>query len=99
MSEIINCLCLTPHFGFVYRNVCEISLTPPLQDSEREDLNISPSRGDTSNDVKKLESKQLKESPAKKNQNKLGSNAGATPEDGDVRFIFLSFSVSLSLSL
>ncbi|KAM3361453.1 hypothetical protein P3S68_016307 [Capsicum galapagoense] len=55
-----------------------------LSDSEREDLNISPSRGDTSNDVKKLESKQLKESPAKKNQNKLGSNAGATPEDGDV---------------
>lgn len=64
-----------------------------MQDSEREDLNISPSRGHTSNDVKKLEGEQVKESLAKKDQNELGLNAGATPEDGSVR------SLSLSLSL
>ncbi|XP_055804516.1 uncharacterized protein LOC129873441 [Solanum dulcamara] len=56
----------------------------PLSDSRREGLNISPSRGDTSNDVKKFEGEQVKESLAKKDQNELGSNAGATPEDGDV---------------
>ncbi|PHU00539.1 hypothetical protein BC332_30326 [Capsicum chinense] len=52
--------------------------------SEREDLNISPSKGDTSNDVKKLKSGQVKESPVKRNQNKLDSNARAIPRDGDV---------------
>lgn len=51
-------------------------------------MNISPSRGDTTNDVKKLEGEQVKDSLAKKDQ-----NDGATPEDGDVR------SISLSLSL
>ncbi|XP_015063877.1 uncharacterized protein LOC107009116 isoform X1 [Solanum pennellii] len=56
----------------------------PLSDSEREDLNISPSRGDTTNDVKKLEGEQVNDSLAKKDQNVLGSNDGATPEDGDV---------------
>lgn len=55
-----------------------------LSDSEKEDLNISPSRGDTSNDVKILEGEQVKTSLAKKDQNELGSNAGATPEDWDV---------------
>ncbi|XP_010317082.1 transcription factor GTE6 isoform X3 [Solanum lycopersicum] len=49
------------------------------EDSKREDLNISPSRGDTTNDVKKLEGEQVKDSLAKKDQ-----NDGATPEDGDV---------------
>lgn len=51
------------------------------EDSKREDLNISPSRGDTTNDVKKLEGEQVKDSLAKKDQ-----NDGATPEDGDFLF-------------
>ncbi|XP_049385101.1 uncharacterized protein LOC125849124 isoform X2 [Solanum stenotomum] len=54
------------------------------EDSKRENLNISPSRGDTTNDVKKLDGEQVKESLAKKDQNEFGSNAGETPEDGDV---------------
>ncbi|KAJ8549888.1 hypothetical protein K7X08_033595 [Anisodus acutangulus] len=56
----------------------------PLSDSERGDLNVSPSGGDMLNDVKKLEGEQVKESLAKKDQNELGLNAGATPEDWDV---------------
>ncbi|CAN4090709.1 unnamed protein product [Withania somnifera] len=56
----------------------------PLSDSERENLNISPSGGDMSNDVKKLKGEQVKDSLAKKDQNELGSNTGATPENWDV---------------
>lgn len=56
----------------------------PLSESKREDLNIWPSRGDTTNDVKKHDGEQVKESLAKKDQNELGSIAEATPEDGDV---------------
>ncbi|XP_060192057.1 uncharacterized protein LOC132621715 isoform X1 [Lycium barbarum] len=56
----------------------------PSSDLEREDLNISPSRGDMSNGVKKVEAEQVKESFAKKEQNEVGSNAGATPGDLDV---------------
>ncbi|XP_059284765.1 uncharacterized protein LOC132038048 isoform X2 [Lycium ferocissimum] len=59
----------------------------PLSDLEREDLNISPSRGDMLNGVKKVEAEQVKESFAKKEQKEqkqVGSNAGATPGDLDI---------------
>lgn len=64
-----------------------------MQDSEREDLNILPSGGMSSDDVQKVEGEQVKRSLAKMDQNELGSNVGAAPEDWDVR------SISLSLSL
>ncbi|XP_016470494.2 uncharacterized protein LOC107792774 isoform X1 [Nicotiana tabacum] len=55
-----------------------------MQDSEREDLNILPSGGMSSDDVQKVEGEQVKRSLAKMDQNELGSNVGAAPEDWDV---------------
>lgn len=61
-----------------------------MQDSEREDLDILPSGGMSSDDVQKVEGEQFKRSLAKMDQNELGSNVGAAPEDWDVRSISLS---------
>lgn len=61
----------------------KLKASPP-SDLVREDLNISPSGGYMLNDVKKFKGEQVKESLAKKDQNELGSNAGATPEGWDV---------------